>query len=203
MKETRHLLGSAAPARDSLDELREARRVMRTVLLAAMLPLGLVTATDVGLAKIDARVGATATSTHVGTRCFTAWLRRVTDSWVTQCIRFRQLEGTRPCLADCIQQHDTFLATRTQAAALRAPVLKPGYQEGGGGKGRGSELTHDAGERRKSPVPALRRGGKRHRASEGKESEGSDSGGGGEEVNKARPQPAAVLVARSAESARG
>lgn len=96
VKEARQLLGPAAPAKDSLDELREAWRIMRTALLGAMLPLGLVSATDAGLARLDARVGATATSTNIGPRCLAAWLRRVTDSWETQCVRFRQLDGVRP-----------------------------------------------------------------------------------------------------------
>lgn len=54
---------------------------MRTALLAAMVPLTLMTAMDVGLARLDARVGATITSTSVGPRCLAAWLRRVTGRW--------------------------------------------------------------------------------------------------------------------------
>ena len=129
VKETRQLLGAAAPPKESLDELREAWRLMRTALLAAMGPLSLVTATDVGLARLDARVGATASSTNVGAKCLAAWLRRVTDTWETQCVRFRQLNGARPLLADCVQRHETFLSTRTQAAALRS-VLRGDHYAG-------------------------------------------------------------------------
>ncbi|KAL3914982.1 MAG: hypothetical protein SGPRY_007422 [Prymnesium sp.] len=103
VKESRQLLGAAAPAKESQDEIREAWRMMHA-----------------GLAKLDARVGATSTSTHIGPRCLTAWLRRVTDNWETQCVRFRQLSGGRPSLTDCAQRHDAYLITRTQAAALRA-----------------------------------------------------------------------------------
>ncbi|KAL3930214.1 MAG: hypothetical protein SGPRY_001635, partial [Prymnesium sp.] len=130
VKETRILLGSAAPPKESLDELREAWRLMRTALMGAALPLTLLTATDQGLAKVDARIGATAASTRVGAKCLAAWLRRVTDTWETQCVRFRQLNGPRPSLADCVQRHDAFLATRTQAAALRA-VFRVDPRRGG------------------------------------------------------------------------
>lgn len=51
VKESRLLLGAAAPPKESLDELREAWRLMRTALLAAAIPLALLTATDVGLAN--------------------------------------------------------------------------------------------------------------------------------------------------------
>ena len=180
VKETRQLLGSAAPAKESLDELREAWRVMRTALMAATIPLGLLTATDVGLAKLDARVGATATSTRVGPKCLAAWLRRVTDSWETQCIRFRQLDGARPSLAECVQQHDAFIATRTQAAALRA-VLRPSHQEGRSGK-RDRVREGDSfssGEGKRSLGAKQRRGGRRRGGQDERESGESDSGGGG------------------------
>ncbi|KAL3917731.1 MAG: hypothetical protein SGPRY_006285, partial [Prymnesium sp.] len=52
---------------------------MRTALLAAAIPLTLISATDAGLAKLDARVGATASRTRIGVKCVAAWLRRVTD----------------------------------------------------------------------------------------------------------------------------
>lgn len=74
VKEARQLLGPAAPARGSLDELREAWRIMRTAILTAMLPLGLaVSATDAGLSRLDARVGVTAISTNLGPA--SVWLR--------------------------------------------------------------------------------------------------------------------------------
>ncbi|KAL3914679.1 MAG: hypothetical protein SGPRY_007545 [Prymnesium sp.] len=69
VKESRQLLGASAPANDSLDELREAWRLMRAALLAAMLPLGVLSATDAGVEKLDARMGATATSTQHTSRC--------------------------------------------------------------------------------------------------------------------------------------
>lgn len=42
------------------------------------------------LAKLDARVGATACSTRISTKCLTVWLRRVTDLWETQRVRSRE-----------------------------------------------------------------------------------------------------------------
>lgn len=102
-----------APPKESLDELREAWRLMRTALLAAAIPLALLIATDAGLAKLDARIGVTSSSTRIGAKGLAAWLHRVTDSWETQCVRFRQLGGARPSLTDCVQQHDAFLTTRT------------------------------------------------------------------------------------------
>lgn len=102
--------------RIALDELREAWKLTCTALLASMGPLSLVTATDTGLANLDARVGGTDSNTNVGPK---SWLWRVTDTWETQCVRFRPLNCARSSLADCVQRHETFLSTRTQAAALR------------------------------------------------------------------------------------
>lgn len=49
-------------------------------------------------------------------------------------------------------------------------------------------VSEEGSLRMKSPGAAPRWGGKRHRTSEEKESDGSDSWGGDEEVKKARPQ---------------
>ncbi|KAL3918777.1 MAG: hypothetical protein SGPRY_005880 [Prymnesium sp.] len=105
VKETRQLLGASAPTKDSLDELREAWHLMRAALLMALLPLGILSATDVGLAKLDARVGATATSTHdVGARFLAAWLRRDSGSSAERgrrlgvretTVKLKQEEGAR------------------------------------------------------------------------------------------------------------
>ena len=59
-------------------------------------------------------------------------------------VRCRQLGGARPSLADCVQRHDPYFATRTKAAALRA-VFKSGYQEKSGpGAFKGSEASSGA-----------------------------------------------------------
>lgn len=116
-----------------------------------------------------------------------AWLRRVTDSWETQYVRFRQLEGSRPSLADCVQQHDAFLATRTQAAALRA-VLGAGYSESATGRrAQGQDGgPSGAGAKKRSPGVKTRRGGRARGAAGEKDREGSESEGE-EEAAATRP----------------
>ena len=145
--------------------------------MAAMVPLGLLSATDVGLAKLDARVGATATSTHIGAKCLTAWLRRVTDTWETQCIRFRQLGGARPSLGECVQRHDVYLSTRTQAAALKA-VIRSGRSEKRGPSAYGSPEVYagGAGAVKRLSASKTSRGGRKQRSRVEAESEGSSSG---------------------------
>lgn len=185
VKETRHLMGAAAPAKESLDELREAWRLMRAGLLAAMVPLSIMEATDAGLARVDAKIGATAASTNVGAKFLEAWLRRVADSWETQCVRFRQLGGARPSLLACVQRHDAFLATRTQAAALMRTVLR------GEGRPSGAQRSLDrdavrggAGEgakRQRASHRRVRRGGRGERAAGEDDSEMSAADDGQEE----------------------
>ncbi|KAL3895034.1 MAG: hypothetical protein SGPRY_013632, partial [Prymnesium sp.] len=51
VEETRQLLSASTPGKDSLDELREAWRLMRTALLTSMLPLGLMSGTNDGVGE--------------------------------------------------------------------------------------------------------------------------------------------------------
>lgn len=132
VKGTRLLLGAAAPPKESLDEFWKAWPLMRAELSAAAIPLILIAATDAGLAKLDAiRVGATASSTRICIKCL--WrLGCATNSWGAHCVRFRQLCGARPSLADCAQRHDALLTTTggpSQAAAFRA-VIKADLRAG-------------------------------------------------------------------------
>ena len=146
----------------------------RTALLAAAVPLTRLTVTDVGLAKLDARVGATASSCRIGAKCLAAWLRRVTDSWETLCVRFRQLSGARPSMAECVQKHDAFLTTRIQAAALRI-TLKGDWQGGHNSRAREhgqNRSVRPSGQRQPGGQPA-RRGREERCAGEDVESDGS------------------------------
>lgn len=99
-----------------------------------------------------------------------------------QCARFRQLSGTRPSLADCVQRHEAFLSIRTQAVALRT-LLRVDHQggkrgclfEGDASPSRPSkrEASSEMGARFGSSVKRTRRGGRGGRAFDGPESESS------------------------------
>lgn len=133
--------------------------------------------------------------THIGAKCLTAWLRRVTNTWETQSIRFRQLGEAKPSTGECvIQRHDAYLSTRTQAAALRA-VIRPGrgdklracaYASPEAGKG-------GVGAAKLQPSGKTRRGGRKHRSRA--EAESEDSSSGVEEAEK-RPKRQAGRCAR-------
>lgn len=68
-------------------------------------PLYGVKASDGGVAKVEARVGATEGSLKMDVRAVHHMLRRVFEQWGLECRRFRQSDGDKPSFLRCVDAH--------------------------------------------------------------------------------------------------
>lgn len=117
-KEAKYILGPLAPAADTREGVREAWKVMRVVLISVAEPLYGVKFDDAGVARVEARVGATAGSLKMEVKSVQHMLRREFEQWGLECRRFRQSDGDRPSFQRCVEMNSNFFHTKAAAAAL-------------------------------------------------------------------------------------
>lgn len=114
----RTVLGSQAPAKGSISELKAAWRLMKVAFLAVGRPLFGIDPMDASVMKIDDMLDTDSVGVRLEAPVLTEWLTRVMDHWEMQCLRFRQIKGPRPSLRAAIQKFEQFVGLREAAAAL-------------------------------------------------------------------------------------
>lgn len=173
-KEARGIMGFAAPARGSLEELRATWRLLRAALVSVASPLYSMSEFDGGLLRVDDVLGPTAASTLVDPQHLNVWLKRVLESWENSCVEFRQAGAGQPSLASCVEEHEQYLnwksTTATVKEELRAEIrLQLGQARAAGraarheetgarGRGRGAGKNREPAGRT-GPPAELRAGG--------------------------------------------
>lgn len=176
-KETKYVLGPSAPAADTREGLRETWRVLRAALTAVAEPLYGVRFTDPGIAKVEARVGATVGSLRMEAKAVHHMLRRVFEQWGLECRRFRQSDGEKPSFQRCVEAHSNFFNTKAAAAAIRQEFRLRGEELDFGRRTDGrQEGRSTLGKRKEDDV---RKGGADlfHRESGGRPVEKNGEGG--------------------------
>ncbi|KAL3915110.1 MAG: hypothetical protein SGPRY_007372, partial [Prymnesium sp.] len=176
-KEARFVLGPSAPAADTREGLREAWRVLRVALAAVAEPLYGVKSSDGGIAKVEARVSATAGSLKMDVRAvYHHMLRRVFEQWGLECRRFRQSDGDRPSFQWCVETHSNFFHTKAAVAAFRQELRLKGDENDPGRRQEGRAGSRSLLGKRKEDEQ--RRGGADPpREGEGRGSEKKGEGG--------------------------
>lgn len=146
---SRSLLGSAAPDKGSLDELREVWALIRVALVAVGEEIYGMSSSDEGVMRVEAKMHATAKSLRISPKDLERWLRRVLESWELLSHDFRLLDGPMPCFKKCTELHDTFITNQSTMASLAQQMKGEILQElkGGlashslkGGKSRKGEM---------------------------------------------------------------
>ncbi|KAL1500528.1 hypothetical protein AB1Y20_013184 [Prymnesium parvum] len=94
--------------------------------------------TDVGLHRIDNRLGSTAASLSLDASLVQGWLHRVLETWSSSVERFRHGEAAGvPSLAECVLIHETHFKFTALTASVKEEIGAASSDTQRGGKQRG------------------------------------------------------------------